>query len=101
MAGWITQDYSGAEKANTSHDPLHHSSGGIGITQNSTVGTDQRNQGRDRGAQRNETVRPQAGGLSVQLTVQSDGAAENDGNAETQHGVFISGQHNNWDSGRA
>jgi hypothetical protein len=47
----------------------------------------------DRGTETHQRVRPQSGRFAVQLAIQPKNRAQEQRGAETQHGLFVSSQH--------
>jgi len=88
----IAQNHSSSEKPDASQNTLDDTCDRIRIG-NSSVRRSERKKGGDRGAETDQRVRPQPGRFPVQLAIQPENRAEDQGGAETQHGLFVSSEH--------
>src|SRR3954470_14297667 len=90
----IVQNDPGAEEANSGEDALNDPTYGIRIHRGQgTVRRTERDHGGDGSAETNESMRAQAGGFAVELAIQAEGAANEEGCAEAERDLSITALH--------
>jgi len=87
----IAQNHSGTEKSDAGEETLDDPRDCVPV--GGLIQRAEREKRSDRCAETNQRVRPQPGGLAMQLAIQSKDRSKEQRGPETQHSLFISSQH--------
>lgn len=89
MTRRIPQYNAGAQETNAGKDPLDDATDRVRVGGQVAVGSAEDQDRGGGGAETNERVRPETRGFSVELAIQTEERADNQGGAQTQGGFFI------------
>ncbi|MEY2529689.1 MAG: hypothetical protein QOJ05_1779 [Verrucomicrobiota bacterium] len=93
MSHWIAQNNASTEKSHAREDALDDARDRVGIDGGPSFRRSEREKRGDSGAKANQGVGPQSGRFAMQLAIQTENRSKEQRGPKTQHGLFISSQH--------
>jgi hypothetical protein len=90
VAGRIAQNNAGAEEADAGEDALHYAADRVRVGGEMAVGHSNDESGGRGRAERDEGMSSKSRRFSMQLAIQAEQRADDQGGAQTQGGLFIS-----------